>query len=54
MTIKKLPKKYVDAFANGEFAEYDENGNIEGMDLDTEIKTTDLTKKEDKGTGFNL
>ena len=57
--IKKLPKSYTEAFLNGDFAEYDENGEIEGMDLDAiepeeEIKTIDTAKTEDKGTGFNL
>lgn len=56
--IKKLPKTYVDAFVNGEFAEYDENGEIEGMDLDVdveeEVKTIDSKTKEEKGSGFDL
>ena len=34
--LQKLPKDYVEAFEEGSFAEYDEEGNIEGMDLEGE------------------
>lgn len=30
-TLKKLPKEYLEALENGDYAEYDEEGNIEGM-----------------------
>jgi len=33
--LKKLPSDYVDAFREGSFAEYDEEGNIPGMNLET-------------------
>lgn len=37
--LLKLPKNYLEALEEGEYAEYDEEGNVEGVDLETGEET---------------
>ena len=37
--LAKLPKNYLEALEEGEYAEYDEEGNVEGVDLETGEET---------------
>jgi hypothetical protein len=49
LNLKKIPKSYIKALEDGEFAEYDENGEIEGMEIGEDEKESEKIKKEEKG-----
>ena len=48
--LRKLPDDYVQAFIEGNYAEYDEEGNFEDIDIEGEESTgTETEKKTDTG-----
>jgi len=46
--LKRIPKDYIEAILNGDFVEYDEEGNIEGMENEEETITKKDTSKEEE------